>query len=68
MVDAQAREAMKDVGSCDNLRLAQLAIDPQVSGMGTTAAERRHHAVSVRRTGELKHLSTRRKRKNRFPQ
>ena len=57
-------EAKKDVTSCEKPRSgANTRYEPRMSEWGNPAArERRHHCKWGER-GELKHLSTRRKRK-----
>ena len=56
--------AMKDVISCEKLRGAAYSVDPEMSEWGNPARVMFGHPKGSER-GELKHLSTRRKRNQR---
>ena len=56
-------EAKKDVISCEKLRRAANALRPANIRMGEPVTARPLHTDIVSQRGELKHLSSRRKRK-----
>ena len=56
------REAMKAVVSCDKPGGAAHSCDPGMAEWGNPAGREARHRASESEPGELKHLSTRRKR------
>ena len=56
-------EAKKDVDSCEKPRGTATSFDPGISEWGNPSGRRPDTGLSRGERGELKHLSTRRKRK-----